>query len=62
MRVTKEQGDFKVKAIAGTHTILIALDCAEERRRGLLGFGFKRGVVGSKNGGPKWLRSLKVFK
>ena len=62
MRVTKEQGDFKVKAIAGTHTILIALDCEEERRRGLLGFGFKRGVVGSKNGEPKWLRSLKVFK
>ena len=62
MRVTKEQGDFKVKAIAGTHTILIALDCAEEQRKGLLGFGFKRGLVGSKNGGPKWLRSQKVFK
>jgi len=62
MRITKEQGDFKVKAIAGTHTILIAIDCVDERRKGLLGFAFKRGVVGSKNGGPKFLRSQKVFK
>jgi phosphatidylserine/phosphatidylglycerophosphate/cardiolipin synthase-like enzyme len=62
MRVTKSKGDFRVKAIAGTHTVLIALDCAEERRRGLMGFAFRRDVVGGENKGPKWLRSLKVFK
>jgi len=62
MRVAKSKGDFRVKAIAGTHTVLIALDCAEERRHGLMGFAFRRDVVGGKNTGPKWLRSLKVFK
>ena len=51
--------DFAAKAIAGTHTILIALDCKEECRHGLLGFAFKREVAG---GGEKWLTSLKVFK
>ena len=59
MRVQSSGGDFRVKAIAGTHTILMALDCKEARRHGLLGFAFKREVVG---GGAKWLRSLKVFK
>lgn len=56
MRVTKTKGDFRAKAIAGTHTVLIALDCAEERRHGMLGFAFRRDVVGGKNTGPKWLR------
>jgi phosphatidylserine/phosphatidylglycerophosphate/cardiolipin synthase-like enzyme len=61
MRVTKIAGDFKVKAISGIHTVLLALDCAEQRRHGLRGFGIKRGVVGS--GQPeKWLRSQKVFR
>jgi hypothetical protein len=27
MRVNGGDGDFKAKAIAGTHTVLIALDC-----------------------------------
>lgn len=62
MRITKSSGDFKAKVIAGTHTVLIALDCAEERRHGLLGFAFRRETMGSKDTGPKWLRSLKVFK
>jgi len=61
MRVTQTAGDFRAKAIAGTHTVLIALDCAEERRHGLMGFGIKREAVGSGEK-PKWLRSLKVFK
>ena len=63
MRVPpKTVGHFKVRAIAGTHTVLIALDCAEQARHGLMGFGFKRTVVGAANPGEKWLRSLKVFK
>jgi hypothetical protein len=62
MRILKTEGDFRTKAIAGTHTVLIALDCDEARRHGLMGFAFKREAVGAENAGPKWLRSLKVFK
>jgi len=62
MRVpAKTVGHFKVRAMAGTHTVLIALDWAEQARHGLMGFGFKRTVVGAVNPGEKWLRSLKVF-
>jgi phosphatidylserine/phosphatidylglycerophosphate/cardiolipin synthase-like enzyme len=61
MRVTKIAGDFRAKAISGIHTVLMALDCKEERRHGLLGFGFKRGIVGSRQP-EKWLRSQKVFR
>jgi phosphatidylserine/phosphatidylglycerophosphate/cardiolipin synthase-like enzyme len=61
MRLQKSAGDFKVKAISGIRTVLIALDCPESRRLGLRGFAFEREVVGS--GVPaKWLRSTKVFK
>jgi phosphatidylserine/phosphatidylglycerophosphate/cardiolipin synthase-like enzyme len=62
MRVVVEGTDFRVKAIAGTHTVLMALDSDEPKRHGLLGFAFKRDTAGATNGGPKWLRSLKVFK
>ncbi|MGH8610363.1 MAG: phospholipase D-like domain-containing protein, partial [Gammaproteobacteria bacterium] len=61
MRVVKTEGDFRAKAIAGTYSVLIALDCAEARRHGLMGFAFRREVIGA-NFGPKWLRSQKVFK
>src|SRR5262245_3396671 len=61
MRVVASSGDFRVKSIAGTHTILVALDCAESRRRGLLGFAFKRQIAGQA-GGERWLRGQKVFK
>jgi phosphatidylserine/phosphatidylglycerophosphate/cardiolipin synthase-like enzyme len=56
----KASRDFQARAISGTHTILAALDCPDARRHGLLGFAFQREQVGS--GGPKWLRSQKVFK
>ncbi|PYR62012.1 MAG: hypothetical protein DMF91_08195 [Acidobacteria bacterium] len=52
--------DFRAQAISGTHTLLLALDCPEPRRKGLLGFAFSREVVGV--GTAKWLRSQKVFK
>lgn len=55
-------GDFKAKAIAGTHTVLLALDCVEARRKGLKGFAFQREIVGPGSTGPKFLRSQKVFK
>jgi len=56
------QRDFRAKAISGIRTVLIALDCREARRQGLLGFAFEREMVGPGGGGPKWLRSQKVFK
>lgn len=55
-------GDFSAKAIAGIHTVLVALNCKDERRHGLMGFAWQRETVGSGGAGPKWLRSLKVFK
>ena len=61
MRTSGGDGDFKVKAISGIHTVLLALDCAEPRRKGLLGFGVKRDSAG-RTQGEKWLRSQKVFK
>jgi phosphatidylserine/phosphatidylglycerophosphate/cardiolipin synthase-like enzyme len=62
MRVGGGDGDFKAKAIAGTHTILMALDCPEARRKGLKGFAFQREIVGPGSTGPRFLRSQKIFK
>ena len=61
-RADSPNSNFHAKAIAGTHTVLLALDCAEPRRQGLLGFAIQREQIGSASTGPKWLRSLKVFK
>jgi hypothetical protein len=47
MRVTTSAGQFKAKAIAGTRTVMIALDCDNEARKGLLGFAFRRKRIGS---------------
>ncbi len=55
-------GDFEAKAIAGTHTVLIALNCPQGRCKGLKGFAFQREIVGPGSTGPKFLRSQKVFK
>lgn len=60
MRIATHAGQFKAKAIAGTRTVMIALDCENEARKGLLGFAFRRQRIGS-DPEPKWLRSLKVF-
>ena len=53
---------FAAKSYSGTHTILGALNCTEERRKGLIGFAFEREMIGPGGTGPKWLRSQKVFK
>jgi phosphatidylserine/phosphatidylglycerophosphate/cardiolipin synthase-like enzyme len=60
---TSANGQFRTKVYAGTHTVLMALDCDEARRHGLMGFAFEREVVGAdgKGAGLKFLRSLKVF-
>ena len=58
---TTERG-FEAKAISGTHTILIALNCPDTVRKGLKGFAFEREIAGAGSKGPKFLRSQKVFK
>jgi phosphatidylserine/phosphatidylglycerophosphate/cardiolipin synthase-like enzyme len=60
-RKASDNGDFNALAIAGTHTILLALNCKDVRRKGLLGFSIQRAIDGAP-GGARWLRSLKVFK
>ncbi|HKP11549.1 MAG TPA: phospholipase D-like domain-containing protein [Blastocatellia bacterium] len=62
MRITASKGKFRAKVIAGTRAVLIALDCDEASRHGLMGFAFRREAVGEKDNKPKWLRSQKVFK
>ena len=58
---TTERG-FEAKAISGTHTILIALNCPKAVCKDLKGFAFEREMVGAGSQGPKFLRSQKVFK
>ncbi len=53
-----EQGDFKVRAIAGTYAVMLCFDVAEPARKGLLGFAIKR-KAGA--GSARWLRGKKVF-
>ncbi|MBL8326321.1 MAG: hypothetical protein JNJ89_15325 [Rubrivivax sp.] len=53
-------GDFRARILCGTRTVLMALDCAPQRRHGLMGFSFWR--QGEGEAGGKWLRSQKVFK
>jgi hypothetical protein len=52
---------FEARVISGTHSILVAINCPDEARKGLLGFAFEREKVGA-DGGAKFLRSQKVFK
>ena len=60
MRTGTSAGKFRGQAIAGTRAVMIALDCDDDAREGLLGFAFRRQRVGA-DAKPKWLRSLKVF-
>src|SRR4051812_487081 len=61
-RVNPTARGFEALAISGTHTVLIALNCPDATRKGLMGFAFEREQVGPGSKGPKLLRSLKVFK
>ena len=63
MRMTKKSanGEFSVRAVAGTHTVLMATTCPEARLNGFRGFAFWRSVAGH-TGDARPLRSLKVFK
>lgn len=44
------QNDFRVKAYAGTNGVLLAMDLAEPRRKGLLGFAIEK-----QQGSKPWL-------
>jgi phosphatidylserine/phosphatidylglycerophosphate/cardiolipin synthase-like enzyme len=59
MRVSKTNDHLRVKAIAGTHVVLMALDMDETARAGLRGFAIKRGQSGQPQ---DWLRGIKYFK
>jgi phosphatidylserine/phosphatidylglycerophosphate/cardiolipin synthase-like enzyme len=54
-----KDGKLRVRAIAGTRAVLIALDMDDADRKGLKGFAMRT----SKAGGPlQWLTGMKVFK
>jgi len=59
MRVSQGNGHLRVKAIAGTRVVLLALEMDEESRKGLRGFAIKRGIKGHEQ---SWLRGTKYFK
>ncbi|MFJ2539430.1 phospholipase D-like domain-containing protein [Pseudomonas sp. NPDC087614] len=48
--VTNPEDDFRVKAYAGTNGVLLAMDLAEPRRQGLLGFAIEK-----QQGDKPWL-------
>ncbi|WP_223485185.1 phospholipase D-like domain-containing protein [Pseudomonas sp. A-RE-19] len=48
--VRNNQDDFRVKAYAGTNGVLLAIDLAEPRRKGLLGFAIEK-----QQGDKPWL-------
>lgn len=58
---TPTKRGFQARAISGTHTILIALNCPDTARKGLMGFAFKRQQMGAGKE-TKFLRSQKVFR
>jgi phosphatidylserine/phosphatidylglycerophosphate/cardiolipin synthase-like enzyme len=45
-----DQDDFRIKAYAGTNGVLLAIDLAEHRRKGLLGFAIEK-----QQGNKPWL-------
>jgi phosphatidylserine/phosphatidylglycerophosphate/cardiolipin synthase-like enzyme len=59
VRVSQENDKLRVKAIAGTHVVLMAFDMDEDTREGLRGFAIKRGLKGQPQ---QWLRGIKYFK
>ena len=58
MRVSQGDTRFRVRAIAGTHVVLMAMDMAADTRKGLRGFAIKRGVSGQPQ---TFLRGIKFF-
>ena len=59
MRANGSAGGVRVRAIAGTRVVLLAMDCDEASRKGLMGFAVSR-RRGTR--APMWLASMKVFR
>src|SRR4051794_7260531 len=59
MRVSAGDNHFGVRAISGTHVVLMALNMDAETRKGLRGFAIKRGESGQPQ---QWLQGVKFFK
>jgi phosphatidylserine/phosphatidylglycerophosphate/cardiolipin synthase-like enzyme len=60
MRAFASNGGFDVRAIGGSHTVLLAIDATPEARKGLLGFALKR--TDAQANQSYWLKGLKVFR
>jgi PLD-like domain len=58
LRVSQGDTRFRVRAIAGTHVVLTAMDMDADTRKGLRGFAIKRGVSGQPQ---TFLRGIKFF-
>jgi phosphatidylserine/phosphatidylglycerophosphate/cardiolipin synthase-like enzyme len=59
VRISQADDKLRIKAIAGTHVVLMAFDMDEDTRQGLRGFAIKRGLKGQPQ---DWLRGIKYFK
>ncbi|MDQ7247877.1 phospholipase D-like domain-containing protein [Dongia sedimenti] len=61
MRKNAGNSKFQVRAIGGSHVVLLAIDATPQARRGLLGFAINRSTGAGKND-ARWLEGLKVFR
>lgn len=59
MRATADENDVRVKAYAGSTGVLLAMNVAENRRPGLLGFAIRR--LNHANGDKSWLTGTLHF-
>src|SRR5476651_1956502 len=60
MRTRNSDAGVTLRAIAGTHSILLAMDLSEEARAGCMGFSIERTDVAT--GATRWLPNMLRFK
>ncbi|WP_181161309.1 phospholipase D-like domain-containing protein [Labrys okinawensis] len=60
MRAQATNGDLSLRAIAGSHVVLLALDATTKARQGLLGFAIKRTDIAEDQ--SYWLSGTKLFR
>ena len=59
MRTQAGNAKFQIRAIGGSHVVLLAIDATPAARHGLLGFAIARGKSKSS---ARWLEGIKVFR
>ena len=59
MRAIAKAGGMTVRAVAGTHSVMLAMDLSEAARRGCLGFAIQR--TDHDEDEKYWMRGMKVF-